>query len=225
MKVKVCGITRKEDLLAMNHFATPVDFVGFVLYPHSKRYAGASLKELARTTICANTSRVGVFVNEEAEQIIKISKEHALDFVQLHGDESPYYCHQARASAKVIKAFNVDESFDFKQLQAYDAVCDYFLFDAKGKLPGGNNLSYDWNILQRYKMDKPFFLSGGINPGHIEQLQSFSHPSFFAIDINSGFETNPGVKDTKVIGAFLKSLKNKFTVIASEERARQSPDE
>jgi len=209
MKVKVCGITRKEDLQAMNRFDTPVDFVGFVLYPHSKRYAGNALKELAGTTVCVNTMRVGVFVNEDAERIIRISKEHALDFVQLHGDESPDYCKTIRQSIKIIKAFNIDESFDFSTLKAYDSACNYFLFDAKGKLPGGNNISYDWNMLRQYQMDKPFFLSGGIKPNHVEQLQRFNHPSLFAVDINSGFEVSPGVKDTKAIDAFLKKLKLK----------------
>jgi phosphoribosylanthranilate isomerase len=118
----------------------------------------------------------------------------------------------------------VDAAYDFNQLNAYNSACDYFLFDAKGKLPGGNNVSYDWDILQRYEMDKPFFLSGGINPNHIGQLNSFSHPAFFAIDINSGFEKSPGVKDTNLVATFLKKLKQNKVVIASEERAEQSPD-
>jgi phosphoribosylanthranilate isomerase len=203
----VCGITRREDLQAMNRFATPVDFVGFVLYPQSKRYAGNALKELADTTICANTARVGVFVNEKPERVLKVSNEHQLDYVQLHGSEPPDYCKTVQQSVKVIKAFNVDETFDFKQLNAYKSCCDYFLFDAKGKLPGGNSISYDWSILHRYEMDKPVFLSGGINPNHAEQLSSFRHPAFYAIDINSGFEISPGVKDTSRIESFLKTFK------------------
>ncbi len=207
MKVKVCGITRKEDLQAMNHFQTPVDFVGFVLYVHSKRYAGNYLKELAQTTICANTSRVGVFVNENAESVLKISEEHGFDYAQLHGNESPEYCNKIREAVKVIKAFNVDEAFDFNKLKSYDSACDFFLFDAEGKLPGGNSITYDWSLLQRYEMSKPFFLSGGIGPAHIEQLKSFRHPSLFAVDINSGFETSAGVKDTAMIDSFIKNLK------------------
>lgn len=207
MKVKVCGITRKEDLLAMNRFRQPVDFVGFVLYPHSKRYVGPLLKELAQIIICASTSRVGVFVNEKPERVAEICIREQLDFAQLHGDESPADCASVRKKVKVIKAFRMDAFFDFGQLAAYNAACDYFLFDAKGKLPGGNSISYDWSILQRYTMDKPFFLSGGITPRHAGQLNSFHHPSFFAIDINSGFETSPGVKDTRMIERFLKKLK------------------
>jgi len=206
MKVKVCGITRREDLLAMNHFQQPVDFVGFVLYPHSKRYAGGLLKELTQTTICANTSRVGVFVDEKPGRVLEICTEHQLDVAQLHGDESPADCEAVRNKVKVIKAFHVDASFNFRQLSAFDAGCDFFLFDARGKLPGGNSISYDWNILHRYRMNKPFFLSGGISPAHTEQLKSFRHPAWFAVDINSGFETSPGVKNTMVIERFLREM-------------------
>ena len=192
MKVKVCGITKKEDLRAMNLFQQPADFVGFIFYPDSKRYVGDSIADLAATTICVNTARVGVFVNGNSEMVREICSKHQLDFAQLHGSESPDDCAAVRKSVKVIKAFNVDETFDFKQLKAYNETCDYFLFDAKGEYAGGNGIAYDWNLLKRYEMDKPFFLSGGIKPEYAEQLLSFHHPALFAIDINSGFETAPG---------------------------------
>lgn len=207
MKVKVCGITKVEDLEPLAKLE--VDFVGFILYSESKRFAEKNLKSLAEISLKLKIKRAGVFVNDRPERVAQISKEHKLDFVQLHGNEPPDYCEKIRQSVKVIKAFNIDESFDFSRLKAYNTSCDYFLFDAKGKLPGGNSITFNWSFLKQYEMDKPFFLSGGISPSHIEQLQSFRHPSHFAIDINSGFETSPGVKDTKMIEAFLKKLKLK----------------
>ena len=205
MKLKVCGILRKEDLKALAPLAP--DFFGFVFYPVSKRYVGETIKELMQVPICAETKRVGVFVNELSDKVIEICNRQQLDYAQLHGNETPDYCNTISKSVNVIKAFSIDDSFDFKSLKAYDQVCDYFLFDAKGKLPGGNSITYDWNILNRYELDKPFFLSGGIRPQHIEQLKTLSHPALFAIDINSGFEINPGMKDTKLIREFFKELK------------------
>jgi len=205
MKVKVCGIRRKEDLKALAPIC--VDFIGFVFYPPSKRYAGGNAQELMQVPLCAETRRVGVFVNENPDIVIEICNQHQLDFAQLHGSETPNYCNAVSKSVKVIKAFNVDASFNFKILTEYDAICDYFLFDAKGKLPGGNSTTYDWSILSRYEMNKPFFLSGGIRPQHVQQLKSFNHPSLFAVDINSGFETSPGEKDTRLISEFSLQLK------------------
>jgi phosphoribosylanthranilate isomerase len=145
MKVKVCGITREEDLKALAELQ--VDFIGFILHPESKRYVGINLRSLAEFSKNLKLKRVGVFVNEQPETVAQISKEHKLDYVQLHGNESPDYCKTIRESVSVIKAFNIDESFDFSRLKIYNSACDYFLFDAKGKLPGGNNISYDWSIL------------------------------------------------------------------------------
>ncbi|GIV33671.1 MAG: N-(5'-phosphoribosyl)anthranilate isomerase [Chitinophagales bacterium] len=207
MKIKVCGITRQNDLQALSLSDQPVDFVGFVFYPPSPRYVAHEMPSLARIPKGIATQRVGVFVNESLSRVEELARSYAFQLVQLHGQESAAYCQRLRQSFRVIKAFNVDAGFDFETLSSYASCCDYFLFDARGKLPGGNRIAFDWSLLQKYRLHVPFFLSGGISPVHTRQLLSFSHPSFFGVDINSGFEIAPGSKDIQAIRNFVKQLR------------------
>ena len=182
-----------------------LDFMGFIFYEKSPRYVDDEAWEKVVEVFDnqPDTKKVGVFVNPELETILARSKVLPLDYIQLHGQESPAFCQEVQAQGfKVIKAFSVDSSFDFSQLKAYEKGCDYFLFDTKGKLPGGNGFQFDWSLLAEYREDVPFFLGGGINPNSVKRLLAFKHPKLFGIDGNSGFEISPGLKDIKAIQQF-----------------------
>jgi phosphoribosylanthranilate isomerase len=155
-----------------------------------------------------SVKKVGVFVNETPEKVLEICQNWKLDVVQLHGQESPEYCQQIQASGvTVFKVFSVDEQFDFKKLEAYSGVCSYFLFDTKGRLPGGTGQKFNWQLLENYHLKVPFFLSGGIDPDDVEAIRSFNHPQLFGIDINSGFEIGPAFKDVEKVQKFIAEIR------------------
>lgn len=186
------------------------DYMGFIFYPKSKRFVGFEPSPEMYAKIPDSVKKVGVFVNESQEKVLEISKKWNLDVVQLHGDESPEYCRQIQNSGiTVFKAFSVDELFDFATLNAYSGVCDYFLFDTKGQLPGGTGQKFNWQLLKDYNVNVPFFLSGGICPDDLETVFNFSHPQLFGIDINSGFEVSPGLKDVAKVKHFISAVNRK----------------
>jgi len=191
--------------------ATLPDYLGFIFYPKSKRFVGfePSLEVLA--IVPDSVKKVGVFVNETPEKVFEIYQNWNLDVVQLHGNETPKYCQQIQDSGiTVFKAFSVDEDFDFNSLDAYSGVCNYFLFDTKGQLPGGTGQKFNWQLLKKYKGDVPFFLSGGIGPDDLEAVLNFSHPQLFGIDINSGFEISPALKDLEKVKSFISGIRSKI---------------
>jgi phosphoribosylanthranilate isomerase len=124
----------------------------------------------------------------------------------LHGNESPEFCNQLKAvPVKIIKVFSIDATFNFDSLKPYESVCDYYLFDTKGKLPGGNGVAFNWEILKKYPSEKPFFLSGGIGIESLENLKKLKLP-IHAIDVNSKFENQPGYKNIQNLKAFQTHL-------------------
>ena len=154
--------------------------------------------------------KVGVFVNPELIDVLDAIDEYGLDAVQLHGDEGPGMCEDLSSEVEVIKAFRVADGTDIDKLVApYDGVCDYYLFDSDGLKEsfGGTGKQFDWNILTRAKIEKPFFLSGGIGLEDAAKVKAFKHPDFFGIDINSRFEKSPGVKDMGAVLQFRQALK------------------
>jgi len=184
------------------------DYMGFIFYPKSKRFIGfePSLEVLA--IVPDSVRKVGVFVDETLEKVLEIYQNWDLDVVQLHGNETPEYCQQIKDSGiTVFKAFSVDEEFDFSKLQSYSGVCDFFLFDTKGRLPGGTGQKFNWQLLENYKGDVPFFLSGGIGPDDLEAVLNFRHPQLFGIDINSGFEISPALKDIEKVKLFISGIR------------------
>lgn len=194
MKLKVCGMKYADNIREVAEFKP--DFMGFIFYPKSKRYVGA---DFVIPEISSDIKRVGVFVNEPLESIGDKIKKYALDFVQLHGDESADYCNQlfqskARSNCKIIKAFGIDEQFDFSILKEYESCCEYFMFDTKTTEYGGSGTKFDSSILNKYRISKPFFLSGGVGIG-ISADPIIKHSQFFAVDVNSKFENGPGLKD------------------------------
>ena len=185
------------------------DFLGFIFYPKSKRFVGFEPSPKVLSVVPDLVKKVGVFVDEAPEKVLEIYRNWKLEVVQLHGNESPEYCRQIQNSGiTVFKAFSVDESFDFTTLEAYSAVCNYFLFDTKGQLPGGTGQKFNWQLLKNYKGLVPFFLSGGIGPDDLEAIRNFEHPRWRGIDINSGFEISPALKDVEKVKNFIFEIRN-----------------
>ena len=183
------------------------DFIGLIFYSKSKRFVGSYVEVL--DIIPQTVIKVGVFVDETLLNVLNICQNWNLNVVQLHGHESPEYCMNIQKSGlTVFKSFSVDEQFDFETLSAYSRVCNYFLFDTKGLQPGGSGLKFNWQLLDNYKGDVPFFLSGGIGPGDMESIMNFRHPMLTGIDINSGFEISPALKDVRKVKKFITEIRS-----------------
>lgn len=200
MLLKVCGNNHLETFLALDNTPT-IDFLGLIFYTSSKRNVTFGLPKMK------NCARVGVFVNAEIKFIQEKIKEAQLDYIQLHGDEDFTFCKQVQGLKPVIKAFRIDSTFDFQQTSLFESCCKYFLFDTHSPSFGGSGKSFDWTILNQYKSPKPFFLSGGIQPTDVKKILQYKHPTCVGIDINSGFELTPGLKDPNLINKFIKQLK------------------
>lgn len=180
-----------------------VDMIGFIFYPKSPR----CLYELP-AYMPVKAKRVGVFVNEDKKEIEIFADRFSLDYIQLHGNESPEYCHSLRATGlRLIKAFSIARRKDFENIGTYEESCDYFLFDTKCEQHGGSGNQFDWSMLNSYKGKKPFLLSGGINPYSPSTLKELRHPQLAGFDLNSRFETKPGLKDVERLRHFLEELR------------------
>ena len=177
-----------------------INWMGFIFWPNSKRYVSEFPEDMP-----IYKKRVGVFVDEDIEQVKRIADDYALDIIQLHGHESPDYVRQLR-EWEVMKAFNIATPSDLEGTKPYEGIADYFLFDTKGKSVGGNGEKFDWSVLNSYEGKTPFLLSGGIGPDDAERINSFHHPQFMGIDLNSGFETAPAMKDPALLQSFLSQL-------------------
>ena len=200
MNIKVCGITDMKQLQQLD--GLDIEFAGLIFYPESPRYVGDKLsgKEVKKADF--DLRKVGVFVNPELIDVLDAIDEYGLDVVQLHGDESAEMCDDLSTEVEVIKAFRITVKEDIDQMVApYDAVCDYYLFDTGGLKEsfGGTGQQFDWNILSKAKIEKPFFLSGGIGVEDLARVKAFKHPDLFGVDVNSRFESSPGIKDMSKI--------------------------
>jgi phosphoribosylanthranilate isomerase len=212
MKIKVCGLRDTENLKEIA--ALGPDFVGFIFYDQSPRFVGDDLNEEVVKALPRSIRKVGVFVNASPDYILRSVKKYDFQYVQLHGNENPEYCRSLRnRGLSLIKAFRVDESFNFSMLNNYKAHCDFFLFDAKGDQPGGNGITFDWSILNRYDNEKPFFISGGIGLDNLDQLAALKGMKLYGVDVNSQVEISPGVKDV----AKVKELITRLRPIEEEE--------
>jgi len=203
MKLKVCGLKYKENIEQIAQLN--VDYMGFIFYPTSKRYVGEDFEMPAINT---KIKKTGVFVNAELNYIIAKVEKYGLAAVQLHGDETAEYCKLAKEQLKnieVIKAFGVDEAFNFAQLKPYEKHCNYFLFDTKTKGYGGSGQHFDWKVLEKYDRALPYFLSGGIGLEEVQQVKK-EKLDMYAIDVNSKFEIEPGLKDVGMIKQLIDVL-------------------
>lgn len=207
INLKICGMREPDNILAVGELQP--EFMGFIFYPQSPRFVTDNFS--LPIGLPSSVKKVGVFVNEEYEKILNMVTKYALDFVQLHGNEPEAFCSRLKeGGVSVIKAFSIDQHFTFKAMDSYKKVVDYFLFDAKGKFYGGNASTFDWNLLKQYDQEVPFFLSGGISPENIQEIAMLSGMNLYAVDINSGVEESPGVKDVKKIKEFLINLKPSY---------------
>jgi phosphoribosylanthranilate isomerase len=208
MRVKVCGITQVEQLNMLHEVGAT--FAGLIYYPKSPRYV---LRHMTTSQIKKenNTNKVGVFVNSSVEEVLQMVDECRLHMVQLHGDETPRYCEKIADYISVVKAFRVSETDNIGwRIREYMDVCDMFMFDTEGAGYGGTGKKFNWDKLKDVEVGKPYFLSGGIEPGDVDKLKDFEKKpeskALFAIDINSRFELMPGVKDMGLIKNFIQQL-------------------
>ncbi len=200
MNIKVCGITDMKQLQQLD--GLDIEFAGLIFYPESPRYVGDKLSKKEVKKADFDLRKVGVFVNPELIDVLDAIDEYGLDVVQLHGDESAEMCDDLSSEVEVIKAFRITGDEEIDELVApYDAVCDYYLFDTGGLKEsfGGTGQQFDWNILSKAKIEKPFFLSGGIGVEDLARVKVFKHPDLFGVDVNSKFESAPGIKDMSKI--------------------------
>jgi len=208
MRIKVCGMTQSDQLEQLADAG--VDFAGFIFYAKSPRYV---LRHMTTAQIRKENrlNKVGVFVNAGMDDVLQLVDECRLHMVQLHGDETPKYCERLADYVSVIKAFRLSENDNIEwMIRPYMESCDMFMFDTMGSGYGGTGKKFDWSMLKDAEIGKPFFLSGGIEPGDEESLRTFSAEqvarSLFAVDINSKFELTPGVKDINKVITFAQNL-------------------
>ncbi len=226
MKLKVCGMKYKDNIQAVA--ALQPDYLGFIFYEKSSRYFEGNIPQLPK-----NIKKIGVFVNTPIAEVLEKSKKYDLQAIQLHGNESCEYCSELNIKLnitsstvgstktkniptaikmtpriEIIKVFSIKDDFDFSVLKEYEPHVDYFLFDTKGKLPGGNGYTFNWKVLEKYPSKKPFFLSGGIGLEEVEKVKDMlkTNLPIHVIDVNSKFEDQPGFKNIDKIKEFITKI-------------------
>ena len=211
MIIKVCGMREADNIRAVD--GLPVDLMGFIFWPKSSRYVGERPSYLP-----IHCKRVGVFVDADIREVQQKVEEYGLDYIQLHGHETPDYIRQLRAvdglpvDTHLIKAISISSRDDIATYKNYEGLVDYFLFDTKAQLPGGNGQQFDWSVLADYNGTTPFLLSGGIGPDDAERLRDchcspcFSKGLCAGIDLNSRFEVAPALKDINKLKEFIKKV-------------------
>ncbi len=186
------------------------DYIGFIFYPKSPRYAGNILTREITDNIAAHIKKTGVFVNDSEKQIMKMVEKFQLSTVQLHGNESPEFCSNIKAKGlEVLKAFHPYSIENMNETKAYEKVCDFFLFDTPSAAHGGTGHKFDWSLLEQYTGSCPFFLSGGIGPEDADIIMNLKNIHPIGVDINSRFETEPGIKNIPALENFITKLRNK----------------
>ncbi len=202
MEIKVCGLKEKENIRQV--IGLGVDYIGLNFYRPSPRYVepGEAFAEFIKTM---HVQKVGVFVNESIQTIKDISQLFGLDYIQLHGHENDAFIEECLTVGKVIQVIGVNGPEDLEDLEINEGV-SYLLFDKKSPLYGGTGIKFDWNWLDRYHGQKPFLLAGGIGPDDIDSIQNIDHELFIGLDLNSKFESEPGIKDIELLDPFLKKL-------------------
>ncbi len=198
--VKVCGMTQGDNIREVEMLG--VDFIGFIFYPKSPRCLCQMPSYMPE-----RAGRVGVFVNEDKKNVAMYADRFGLDYIQLHGNEPPAYCRSLQLGGfRLIKAVSVASPKDFEVVYDYEGLCEYYLFDTKTRQYGGSGVMFDWAIMSQYNGATPFLISGGINACSAEAVKAFSHPAFAGIDLNSRFESAPGIKDVEMLRRFIAEL-------------------
>ena len=221
MMIKVCGMREPDNIRAVAELG--VDMIGFVFCKDSPRYVGSIsthaglIPDMADESLINSAkepARVGVFVNEMPQTVITHAYNYELDYIQLHGSESGIYIDNLRRTlvpdilpdVKIIKAISVGQAEDVERWHEYDGHADMLLFDTKCEAHGGSGRHFDWSLLAAYDGHLPFLLSGGIRPEDAEAVRSFHHPRCMGIDLNSGFEDEPGVKNLEKLRRFIDEV-------------------
>ncbi|MDR2682857.1 MAG: phosphoribosylanthranilate isomerase [Dysgonamonadaceae bacterium] len=209
MKIKVCGMCDAENIRRAGEL--PIDFMGFIFYPPSPRFAGnGRLQPEALKDLPPAIRKTGVYVSEAPDSLFALTEKYAWDAIQLHGNETPEYCGMVKEKfpgITLIKAFPVATADDFSRTLAYETVCDFFLFDSKTAQYGGSGRMFDWKLIDGYPGQTPFFLSGGIAPDDAGRIRPIGHPLLYGVDLNSRFETAPGIKNIRLLQTFIETLK------------------
>lgn len=206
MIIKICGMRDGDNIRALEKI--DIDWMGFIFYPKSPRYVSDEAQWTEAILSCSKV-KVGVFVNETQKEIERKAAKYRLDYVQLHGDETPDDCRRLReAGYAVIKAFRIATASDFRLIPAYESYVDYLLFDTKDIGYGGTGRQFDWSVLEAYRGETPFLLSGGIGAEHTAELSACRPALLSGIDLNSRFELSAAIKDTKAIEQFVNQVRN-----------------
>jgi phosphoribosylanthranilate isomerase len=206
LKLKICGMREPENISGVT--ALSPDYMGFIFYKGSKRYIGGLDPQLVHK-VPEGIKATGVFVNEDLDAVVQAARDYKLSALQLHGEESPAYCLQLKDNlpgVEVIKAFGIGADFDFETLIPYSGKADYFLFDTQTVEHGGSGKRFDWSLLKAYTGTTPYFLSGGIGLEHAMELTAIHDPRLYALDVNSRFEIEPGLKDLDKLTDFKNIL-------------------
>ena len=206
MQLKVCGMKYADNIAAVA--ALEPDFMGFIFHAGSSRFVGETLDARLLQSLPADMRKVGVFVDESTEFMLRQLNRYGLDLAQLHGHETPQQCAELQAAGiAVIKAFGMDAAFSLDQLPPYAPYCTFFLFDTKGPQPGGNGIPFDWELLRAYNLPVPYLLAGGLGLENAHTLLQLQLPGLAGFDLNSRFETAPAVKDAARLRQMFRFLR------------------
>ena len=207
LKIKVCGMKYPDNISALSDIKP--DYMGFIFYPPSKRFIGLDFQKSDLNVIDKEINKTAVFVNAHLHEVVEFGNLYGFKFIQLHGSETPEFCEQLREQGfKIIKAFGIDEDFDFKTIESYVNSVDFFLFDTKTKEYGGSGQVFNWQVLDNYHLEKPFLLSGGLSLDNLASIKKIENPYFYGVDLNSKFEIEPGLKDIEKLELAFKILRN-----------------
>ncbi|PRD54389.1 phosphoribosylanthranilate isomerase [Sphingobacterium gobiense] len=202
VKIKVCGMRDPANVEALA--LLPIDYMGFIFYEKSARYT----PELPSVSVPASIKKVGVFVNAEVARVNEKIAE-GLQTVQLHGQESPAFCEQLKKEdIEIIKAFGIDADTSWETFASYIGIVDYFLFDTSSPQHGGTGRPFNWELLESYPYDVPYFLSGGLDLTNIPNALAIDDERLIGLDINSKFEVKPGLKDIDKLQTALKIIRH-----------------
>lgn len=197
--IKVCGMREEQNISDLEKL--DIDWMGMIFWSGSKRYVSRPPSRLPQ-----RVKKVGVFVDANLDDIRQHVSDYQLDIIQLHGHETPAFL-EALKPLTLIKAFNIADASDLEKTKAYEGIADYFLFDTKGKIVGGNGEKFDWTVLTAYEGATPFLLSGGIGSDDVQKVKQFHHQKCIGIDLNSRFESAPGLKDIDQLQTFIKQIR------------------
>jgi phosphoribosylanthranilate isomerase len=207
LKIKVCGMKYSDNISALSDIKP--DYMGFIFYPSSKRFIGLDFQKSDLNAIDKEIIKTAVFVNAHLHEVVEFGNLYGFKTIQLHGSETPEFCELLKEQGfKIIKAFGVDEDFDFKTIESFVNSVDFFLFDTKTKEYGGSGQVFNWEVLDNYHLEKPFLLSGGLSLDNLASIKKIENPYFYGVDLNSKFEIEPGLKDIEKLELAFKILRN-----------------